>query len=179
MKCKMATSVLFRGCQFLCRRENCASVLSSLYWATTKPAEAHTQDFQKGGYMGVRRVCMHKHVRLGGMGACSPKEFLNALRLLLRPFWDRSRVYSWTASDRNKDNLVCIMHYVINVACNIFLRYVHTHFFSAAVQYFCMGLFWENVQGLRNGPDFCIWYRNDTKTENTWPFPDGLVKHYV
>ena len=42
--------------------------------------------------MGVRCVCMHAEE--GGLGACSPmkySEILDALRLLLRPFWDRSR----------------------------------------------------------------------------------------
>ena len=42
---------------------------------------------------------MHKHDRLGGLGACSPMEFLklDALGLLLRPFWDRSKavVATW------------------------------------------------------------------------------------
>ena len=35
---------------------------------------------------------MHKHARLGGSRACMlPREILDALRLLLRPRWDRSR----------------------------------------------------------------------------------------
>ena len=39
-------------------------------------------------------VCMHKHARLGGSGGMLPLEIfhkLDALRLLLRPFWDRSK----------------------------------------------------------------------------------------
>ena len=42
-------------------------------------------------------VCMHKHARLGGSGGMLPQEILDALRLLLRPFWDRSRalVATW------------------------------------------------------------------------------------
>ena len=35
-------------------------------------------------------VCMHNYVRLEGLGAWSPGNF-DALRVLLRPFWDRSR----------------------------------------------------------------------------------------
>ena len=47
--------------------------------------------------MSVVYVYIPKHTRLGGLGVCSPRKFfeLDALRLLLRPFWDRSRaVYS-------------------------------------------------------------------------------------
>ena len=45
-------------------------------------------------------VCMHKHARLGGSGdMLPPGKFykLDALRLLLGPFWDRSRavVATW------------------------------------------------------------------------------------
>ena len=45
-------------------------------------------------------VCVHKHARLAGSRGMLPQEsFLkfDALRLLLRPFWDRSRavVATW------------------------------------------------------------------------------------
>ena len=39
-------------------------------------------------------VYRHKHLRLGGSGDMLPQEIflkLDVLRLLLRPFWDRSR----------------------------------------------------------------------------------------
>ena len=47
-------------------------------------------------------VYMHKHARLGGSGGMPPQEIilkLDALRLLLRPFWGRSRaiVAAWVA----------------------------------------------------------------------------------
>ena len=112
---------------FVQKRELCISAQFFIL-GYNKTCSGPYPGFPEGGLHGCPRVCMHKHVRLGGRGACSPKEILNALRLLLRPFWDRSRVYSRTASDRNKDNLVCITHYIINVARYIFLRYVHTHF---------------------------------------------------
>ena len=44
---------------------------------------------------------MHKPARLGGSGGMLPGNFfkLDAMRLLLRPFWDRSRavVAAWLA----------------------------------------------------------------------------------
>ena len=67
--------------------------------------QACSQDFLKGDYMGVVCVCMHAyscktrgvwgHVPLG----CFAK--LDALRLLLRPFWDRNRavVATWLAEN--------------------------------------------------------------------------------
>ena len=48
-------------------------------------------------------VSLHKLARLGGFGGMLPQEILknyvDALRLLLRPFWDRSRavVATWLA----------------------------------------------------------------------------------
>ena len=39
---------------------------------------------------------MHKHARLGGSGVCPPGNFY-ALRLLLRPFWDKNRASSCMA----------------------------------------------------------------------------------
>ena len=47
-------------------------------------------------------MCMYiciKHVRLGGSGGMRPRK-LDALRLLLRPFWDQSRavVATWLVS---------------------------------------------------------------------------------
>ena len=56
-------------------------------------------------------VCMHKHVRLGGSGGMLPQETfflkLDALRLLLRPFWDRSRIVvaTWLT-----DNCILAVH---------------------------------------------------------------------
>ena len=50
-------------------------------------------------------VCMHKHARLVGSEGMLPQEtfFLkfDALRLLLRPFWDRSRIVvaTWLADN--------------------------------------------------------------------------------
>ena len=38
--------------------------------------QAHSQDFQRGvTWVSVVHVCMHKHARLGGLGACAPKKF--------------------------------------------------------------------------------------------------------
>ena len=45
-----------------------------------------------------RYVCIHKHARLGGVWGHSPSEIFfrksDALRLLLRPVWDR-RVFGY------------------------------------------------------------------------------------
>ena len=51
--------------------------------------------FRKGvTWVSDVQVWMHKHARLGGCGGMLPPEIyqkLDALRLLLMPFWDRSR----------------------------------------------------------------------------------------
>ena len=36
-------------------------------------------------------VCVHKHARLGVCGGMLPQENVDALRLFLRPLWDKSR----------------------------------------------------------------------------------------
>ena len=43
-------------------------------------------------------VCMHKHPRLGDLGACSPRKFfeIRCSEIGLRPFWDRSRAVGAT-----------------------------------------------------------------------------------
>ena len=63
--------------------------------------QARSQDFSKGG---VTWTSDHKYTcarSLGGWGHGPPGNFrkLDALRLLLRPFWDRSRavVATWLA----------------------------------------------------------------------------------
>ena len=57
--------------------------------------QARRQDFQKGGYMDVcMPVCMHYFISMQGLGGggrpAPPGNFWNfdALRLLLRPFWN-------------------------------------------------------------------------------------------
>ena len=44
--------------------------------------QTRNQEFQKGGYMNVCMYACNKH---------APPEKLDALGLLLRPFWDKSR----------------------------------------------------------------------------------------
>ena len=61
-------------------------------------------------------VCMHKHARLGGSrGHASPRK-LDALRLVLRPFWDRrvsGSIATWLAEYNS-------------IASNIWLAYAFT-----------------------------------------------------
>ena len=38
--------------------------------------QARSQDFCKGGYMGVWYVCMYNQARLGGSGVMLPRKFL-------------------------------------------------------------------------------------------------------
>ena len=58
-------------------------------------------------------VYMHNHARLGGSGGMHgpPGKFLklDALRLLLRPFWDRSRavVVTWLAEHATSGQQPC------------------------------------------------------------------------
>ena len=41
-------------------------------------------------------VCVYKHARVGESGGMLPQEKLDALRLLLRPFFDRrSAIVAW------------------------------------------------------------------------------------
>ena len=57
--------------------------------------QACSQDFYKGGYVGVWCVCMYNQAKLGGSGGMLPKQNFRyqmlCMRLLLKPFGDRSR----------------------------------------------------------------------------------------
>ena len=48
--------------------------------------------------MSDANVCMYKHVRLGGLGACSPRKILEIgwSEIALRLFWDRSGAVATT-----------------------------------------------------------------------------------
>ena len=52
-----------------------------------------SQDVYKRGYVDVWSVCMQACKTIGGSGGKLLQEMLEALRLLLRPLWDRSSTY--------------------------------------------------------------------------------------